>query len=162
MNQIENQLKNKSNFVSKIPLFEKEYESNIFPHDKPPLNINIIRKKYIKRNPFVFEVELIRSNYFSPENTAKRNYFQQLPLRVKNASRQQYEKYMQQVRITIHFFLWFFKFKKPLKRITTLILRKTIENSPHNKKLLDQQIINQEESSKKSKEESNETKLINS
>ena len=66
---------------------------------------------------------------------------------------------MQQVRITIPFFLWFFKFRKPLKRIETLTSRKAIENSLHNKKLLDQQIINQEESSKKSKEESNETKF---
>ena len=46
---------------------------------------------------------------------------------------------MQQVRITIPFFLWFFKFRKPLKRIATLTSRKAIENSPHNKKLLDQQ-----------------------
>ena len=54
------------------------------------------------------------------------------------------------VRITIHFFLWFFKYRKPLKRIATLTSRKTIENSSHNKKLLDQQIINREESSKES------------
>ena len=46
---------------------------------------------------------------------------------------------MQQVMITIPFFLWFFKFRKPLKRIATLTSRKAIENSPHNKKLLDQQ-----------------------
>ena len=59
---------------------------------------------------------------------------------------------MQQVRITIPFFLWFFKYRKPLKRIATLTSRKTIENSSHNKKLLDQQIKNQEESSKESKE----------
>ena len=51
---------------------------------------------------------------------------------------------MQQVRITIHFFFWFFKFRKPLKRIATLTSRKIIENSPYNKKLLDQQ--NQEKS----------------
>ena len=30
LNQIENQLKNMSNFVSKIPLFEEESKSNIF------------------------------------------------------------------------------------------------------------------------------------
>ena len=46
---------------------------------------------------------------------------------------------MQQVRITIPFFLWFFKFRKPLKRIATLTSRQEIENSPHKKKLLDQQ-----------------------
>ena len=116
-------------------------------NDKPPLNINIIRKRNIKINPFVLEVELIKSNYFSPENTAKRNYFQQLPPQVRNALRKQYEKYMQQVRITIPFFLWFFKFRKPLKRVATLTSRKARENSPHNKKLLNQQNSNQEESS---------------
>ena len=43
-----------SNFVSEIPLFEKEFESNIFSnHDKPPLNINIIRRRDIKRNPSI-------------------------------------------------------------------------------------------------------------
>ena len=94
-----------SNFVSEIPLFEEESESYIFPHDKPHLNIKIIRKRNIKRNLFVPEVELIRSNYFSLENTAKKNYFQQLSLQVRNALRKQYEKYMQQVRITIPFFL---------------------------------------------------------
>ena len=135
-----------SNFVSEIPLFEEKSKSNIFSnHDKPPLNINIIRKRNIKRNYFVLEVELIKSNYFSLEDTAKRNYFQQLLPQVRNALRKQYEKYMQQVRMTIHFFLWFFKYRKPSKRIATLTSRKTIENSPHNKKLLDQQIINREE-----------------
>ena len=130
---------------------------------KPPLNINIIRKRNIKRNPFVPEVELIKANYFSPENTAKRNYFQQLPPQVRNALRKQYEKYMQQVRITILFFLWFFKYRKPLKRIATLTSRKAIENSPHNKKLLDQQNINLSESrnlnQEKSREKSSETKF---
>ena len=142
MSQIENQLKTLSkmlDFVSRIPLFEEEFESNIFSHDKPPLNINIIRKRYIKRNPFVPDVEWIKSDHFSPQNNAKRNYFQQLPPQVRNALRKQYEKYMQQVRITIPFFLWFFKFRKPLKRIATLTSRKAIENYPHNKKLLDQQ-----------------------
>ena len=82
---------------------------------------------------------MIKANYFSPENTAKRNYFQQLPSQVRNALRKQYEKYMQQVRMTIPFFLWFFKYRKPLKRVATSTSRKTIENSPHNKKLLEQQ-----------------------
>ena len=53
---------------------------------------------------------------------------------------------MQQVKITIPFFHWFFKFRKPFERIATLTSRKAIENSPHNKKILDQQNINQEES----------------
>ena len=158
MNQIENQLKtlsNMSSFVSKIPFFEEESKSNIFSHpDKPPLNINIIRRRYIKRNPFVPDVEWIKSDYFSPQNYAKRNYFQQFPPQVRNTLRKQYEKYIQQVRITILFFICFFKFMKLLKRIATLTSRKTIENSPHNKKLLDQQ-----ESSEKSREESSETKF---
>ena len=62
---------------------------------------------------------------------------------------------MQQVRTTIPFFHWFLKFRKPLKRIATLTSRKAIENSLHNKKLLDQQNLNQEES----REESSETKF---
>ena len=77
MSQIGNQLKNSSSISNFIPLFEEEYESNIFPyHDKSPLNRNIIRKRYIKRNPFVLDVEWIKSNYFYPQNNAKRNYFQ--------------------------------------------------------------------------------------
>ena len=113
MIQIENQLKNLSSFVSKIPLFE---EGSIFFHpDKPHLNTNIIRRRYIKRNLFV--LEWIKLNYFSPYNNAKRNYFKQLSPQVRNALKKQYEKYMQQVRITIHFFHWFFKFRKPLKKL---------------------------------------------
>ena len=64
---------------------------------------------------------------------------------------------MQQIKMTIPFFHWFFKFRKPLKRIATLTSRKAIENYPHNKKLLDQQ--NQEELSEKSREELDETKF---
>ena len=105
MSQIENQLKNMSNFVPEIPLFKEESESINFSQYKSPLNINIIRKRNIKRNHFVPEVELIKANYFSPENTAKINYFQQLPLQVRNVLRKQYEKYMQQVWMTIPFFL---------------------------------------------------------
>ena len=94
-------------------------------------------------------------DYFSPQNNAKRNYFQQLPPQVRNALRKKYEKFMQQVRITIPFFFFFFKFRKPLKRIATLTSRKALENSPHNKKLLDQQNWNRE----KSREELDETKF---
>ena len=57
--------------------------------------------------------------------------------------------------MTIPFFHQFFKFKKPLKRIATLTSRKAIENSPYNKKLLDQQNLTQAES----KEESSGTKF---
>ena len=55
-------------------------------------------------------------------------------------------------------FLFSFGFSniaKPLKRIATLTSRKALENSPHNKKLLDQQNWNRE----KSREESSETKF---
>ena len=104
ISQIENQLKNMSNFIPEIPLFKEKSESIIFSYNKYPLNINIIRKRNIKKNLFV-PVELIKANYFSPENTAKKNYFQQLPLQVRNVLRKQYEKYMQQVRMTIPFFL---------------------------------------------------------
>ena len=80
----------------KFLFFEEESKSNIFSHpDKPPLNINIIRRRYIKRNHFVLDVECIKLDYFSPYNNAKRNYFQQFPPQVRNALRKQYEKYMQ-------------------------------------------------------------------
>ena len=52
-------------------------------------------------------------------------------------------------------FLFSFGFsniENPLKRIVTLTSRQAIEISPHNKKLLDQQIKNQEESRKESSE----------
>ena len=61
--------------------------------------------------------------------------------------------------MALPFFLWFFKYRKPLKRIATLTSRKAIENSLHNKKLLEQQNSNPEKSSKESKEESSKTKF---
>ena len=77
-----------SNFVSKIPFFEEEFESTIFSHpDKPPLNINIIRRRYIKRNPFNPDIEWIKLDYFSSYNNVKRNYFKQLHPQVRNALR---------------------------------------------------------------------------
>ena len=39
-----------SNFVPEIPHFIEEFESNIYSYDKPPLNINRIRKGNINRN----------------------------------------------------------------------------------------------------------------
>ena len=39
---------------------------------------------------------------------------------------------MQQIRMTILFFHWFFKFMKSLKRIATLTIKEAIKNSPHN------------------------------
>ena len=99
MVQIENQLKklsSMSSFVSKIHLFEEKSKSTIFSHpNKLPLNINIVRRRYIKRNPFVSDVEWIKLDYFSLYNNAKRNYFKQLLPQVTNALRKQYEKYMQ-------------------------------------------------------------------
>ena len=77
-----------SNFVSKISFFEEESNLTIFPHpDKPHLNKNIIKRKYIKRNHFIPNVKWIKSYYFSPYNNAKRNYFRQLPPQVRNALR---------------------------------------------------------------------------
>ena len=136
MNQIENQLKNLPNYVPKIPILE-ESKSIFFSHPtSPPLNINIIKRRYIKRSPFIPNVEWIKLDYFSPYNTAKRNYFKQLPPQVRNALWKQYEKYMQHIKMTIPFFHWFFKFRKPLERIATLTSKQAIENSPHNKKIL--------------------------
>lgn len=61
MTQIENQLNffsNLSNFVPKIPIFEEESESTLPTHfDNPPSNINIIRKRNIKRKTHPFDVE---------------------------------------------------------------------------------------------------------
>ena len=68
-------------------LFLKKKKSGltIFPHlDNPPLNINIIKKRYIKRNLFVLDVECIKFDYFSPYNNGKRKYFKQLPPQVTN------------------------------------------------------------------------------
>ena len=52
ISQIENQLKNMSNFVPEIPLFKEKSESIIFSYNKSPLNINIIRKRNIKKKSF--------------------------------------------------------------------------------------------------------------
>ena len=38
--------------------------------------------------------------------------------------------------MTIPFFHWFLKFRKPFKIIATLTSRKIIENFPHNKKII--------------------------
>ena len=92
-------------------------------------------------------MEWIKLDYFSSYNTSRRNCSKQLPPQVRNALRKQYEKYMQQIRMIILFLHSFFKFRKPLKRIATLTSKQLIENSPHNKKLSDQQSSNQEESS---------------
>ena len=70
--------------------------------------------------------------YFSPYNNARRNYFKTLPPQVRNALRKQYEKYMQQIKMTIPFFHWFFKFRKPSKKIATLTTKEGIEIFSHN------------------------------
>ena len=63
ISQLENQLKdlsNLSNYVPKNRIFEEEYESILFPHpNNPPLNINVIRRRYIKKKLFVPDVEWI-------------------------------------------------------------------------------------------------------
>ena len=63
---------------------------------------------------------------------------------------------MQQIQIAISFFHWFFKFKKPFKRIIRVTTELKIQNSlsnPNNR-LLNQQNsnINQEESNSNKKE----------
>ena len=91
---------NLSNYVSKIPIFEEECESKLFPHpNNLPLNINVITRRYIKRNHLVPDVEWIKLDYFSFYNTVKRNYFKTLPPQVRNALQKQYEKYMQQITL---------------------------------------------------------------
>ena len=99
--------------------------------------INTIIKRCRKTSPFV------------PYNGAKRDYFKSLKPQVRNALRKQYENYMQQIKMTIPFFHWFFKFRKPLKRIITLTIEQGIKSSPNNpnNKLFNQQNsnLNQEE-----------------
>ena len=67
---------------------------------------------------------------------------------------------MQQIKMTIPFFHWFFKFRKPFKRIITLTIEQGIKSSPNNpnNKLFNQQNsnLNQEESNSNK----NKTKFI--
>ena len=53
-------------------------------------------------------------------NNTKRAYFQTLHPQVRNALRKQYEKYMNQKKMTIPFFYWFFLLRKQIKQIITL------------------------------------------
>ena len=82
--------------------------------------VNIIHKKNYKKTHFTPNVEWIKSYYFSLHNDTKRAYFQTLPLQVRNALRKEYEKYMNQKKMTIPFFYWFFKLKKQRKQLITL------------------------------------------
>ena len=56
---------------------------------------------------------------FSPYNSPKRAYFQTFPSQARNALRKQYEKYMNQKKMTIPFFYWFFLLRKQRKQIIT-------------------------------------------
>ena len=79
--------------------------------DMFPNQVNIIHKKNYKKTPFTPNIEWIKTDYFSPKNDSKRVYFQTFPPQTRNALRKQYEKYMNQKKITIPFFYWFFKLK---------------------------------------------------
>ena len=75
--------------------------------------INIIdKKKNYKKTYFTPNVEWIKSYYFSTYNNTKRAYFQTLPPQARNTLGKQYEKYMNQKKMTIPFFYWFFKLRK--------------------------------------------------
>ena len=89
--------------------------SNMYPNQ-----VNIIHKKNYKKTRFTPNIEWIKSYYFASYNNTKRVYFQLFPPQTRNALRKQYKKYMNQKKITIPFFYWFFKFKKQRKQITTL------------------------------------------
>ena len=84
------------------------------------IKLTLFIRKIIKKTLFTPNVEWIKSNYFSSHNNTKRAYFQTLPSQAENALRKQYEKYMNQKKITIPFFYWFFKLKKQRKQLMTL------------------------------------------
>ena len=82
--------------------------------------VNIIHKKNYKKTPFKPNVEWIKLDYFFPYNKPRRAYFQTLSPHIRNALRKQYENYMNQKKMTIHFFHWFFKLRKKRKQLITL------------------------------------------
>ena len=100
----------------KIPiLVYQQQESSLMSAthlDMYPNQVNIIHTKNYKKTP---NVEWIKSNYFAPYNNTKRAYFQTLPPQARNALRKQYEKYMNQKKMTILFFYWFFLLRKQNK-----------------------------------------------
>ena len=82
--------------------------------------VNIIHKKNYEKTHFTPNIEWIKSYYFVPYNNTKIAYFQTLHPQAINALRKQYEKYMNQKKMTIHFFYWFFLLIKQRKQIITL------------------------------------------
>ena len=82
--------------------------------------VNIIHKKNNKKTTFTPNVEWIKSYYFSTYNNTKRAYFQTLPPQARNTLGKQYEKYMNQKKMAIPFFYWFFKLRKQRKQLITL------------------------------------------
>ena len=104
------------NFTPKIPIpvYQQQESPPVSPthSDMYPNQVNIIYKKNYKKIHFTPNVEWIKSYYFAPYNNTKRAYFQSFPPQTRNALRKQYEKYMNQKKITIPFFYWFFKLKK--------------------------------------------------
>ena len=112
---ISNASLNSVDFTPKIPIpIYQQHESppmspthsNMFPNQ-----VNIIHKKNYKNIHFTLNVEWIKSYYFSLHNDTKRAYFQTLPPQARNALRKQYEKYMNQNKITIPFFIGFSNLK---------------------------------------------------
>ena len=103
----------------KIPiLVYQQQESSLMSAthlDMYPNQVNIIHTKNYKKTHFTPNVEWIKSNYFAPYNNTKRAYFQTLPPQARNALRKQYEKYMNQKKMTILFFYWFFLLRKQNK-----------------------------------------------
>ena len=85
-----------------------------------PNQVNIIHKKNYKKTLFTPNVEWIKSYYFSPYNSSKRDQFQILHSQARNVLGKQYEKYMNQKKMTIPFFYWFFKLRKQRKQLITL------------------------------------------
>ena len=94
-----------------IPIYQQQESPPMSPthFDMCHSQVNIIHKKNYKRTPFKPNIEWIKLDYFSPYNKPRRAYFQTLLPQARNSLRKQYESYMNQNKITILFFHWFFK-----------------------------------------------------
>ena len=107
---------NSVDFTPKIPI--PVYQQQESPHvslthsDIYHNQVNISHKKNYKKTSFTPNVVWIKSYYFSPYNNTKRTYFQTFLPQARNVLRKQYEKYMNQKKMTIPFFYWFFKLRK--------------------------------------------------
>ena len=105
-----------------IPVYQQQESPPVSPthSDMYPNQVNIIHKKNYKKTHFTPNVEWIKLDYFSSRNNTKRAYFQTLLPQASNALRKQYEKYMNQKKMKIHFFHWFFLLRKQRKQIISL------------------------------------------